>query len=153
MSTTTAALHPFDFAKLSKGTWIETDELERAAMRKRTHPMFGRAVHRVREQILAATGILTRVEDDRLRLMTSGEAQIWLIRETGRASVKLDRCAHLLRNNIIRAELTAAEQVTHEHATRVISMMAEAQRAERQRSGKLFSLACTRAQQDDDDEE
>ncbi len=152
MSTTATALHPFDFAKLSKGTWIETDELERAAMRKRTHPVFGRAVLRVREQIESITGILSRVEGERLRLMTDGEAVVWLIRESGRASVRLERNAHRLRHNVDRARLTAAEQVTHEHATRVISMMAEAQRAERQRSDKLFSLACTRLPRDDDDE-
>jgi hypothetical protein len=139
MSTT--KLHPFDYAQLGKGTWIETSELELASGRKCTHPMFGRAVLRLREMIETNTGILSRIAGERLRLMTDAEAVEWLIRETGRASNRLERNAYRLQHNIDRARLSPDEQTQHEHAVKVISMMAESQRAARLSHERLFSLA------------
>jgi hypothetical protein len=140
MGDTTTALHPFDFERLQKGTWIETIELEAAATCKVTDPSFQLRVLSLRDAIERRTGILSRIEGQRLRLMTDGEALVWTIAQAGDASRKLDRNAERVRSNINHAALTATEQTVHEHATRVLSAMAQAQRQERAKAAQLFAL-------------
>lgn len=138
---TTAKVHPFDFDKLQKGSWIETEELEEAARCLRSDQAFSLRVLGLKEAIEARAGIISRIEGQRLRLMTDGEAMIWTIRQAGDASRKLERNASRLSDGIDSSRLTASEQVVHEHAQRVVSAMAASQREERRRNEKLFSLA------------
>lgn len=138
--TQVAKPHPFDFDKLEKGMWIEAGELEEAARCKRTDPAFKLRVMGFRTAIEAKTSILSRVEGDRLRLMTDSEANVWTIGEAARGSRMLERNALRLVENIDTSKLSPAEQVVHEHASRTISAMAQAQRVEREKNKKLFSF-------------
>jgi hypothetical protein len=133
-------LHPFDFEALRKGTWIETSELEEATSAQRDDVRFALLVLGVRDQIEKQTGILSRVEGQRLRLMTDGEAMVWTIKQAAEASRKLERSAVRMTENIDTALLTSTEQVVQEHAQRVITAMALAQRSERQKGARLFAL-------------
>lgn len=139
MTDVQTKLHPFDFGALAKGTWIETVDLEEAAGVLATHPSFQLRVLGLRELIETRTGILSRADGLRLRLMTDSEAVQWSIRQAADASRKLDRTARRLQENIDRSQLIDSEKIVHEHATRVISLTADAQRAERQKAARLFA--------------
>lgn len=135
-------IHPFDFEKLRKGTWIDADELEEATTCKRTDPVeFRMRVLALRGLIEQRTGIIVRCEGDRLRLMTDSEALKWSIGQADEAGRRLERNARRLSESIDRGQLTDTEQVVHEHAVRVVSAMAESTRMERQRNSRLFALA------------
>lgn len=144
-------LHPFDFDKLKKGMWIETEELELAATCKRSDQSFQLRVLGLKDAIESRTGILSRVEGQRLRLMTDSEALVWTIRQAGDAGRKLERNAARLSENIDAARLTDGEQAVHEHAQRVISAMAQSQRTERLKNQKLFALASSHPPVEDED--
>lgn len=146
-------LHPFDFDKLEKGTWIETEELELAATCKRSDHAFSLRVLGLKDAIESRTGILSRIEGQRLRLMTDSEALVWTIKQAGDASRKLERNAARLSENIDVFGLPAGEQVVHEHAQRVISAMAASQRAERLKNQKLFALASAASLPSDEEHE
>lgn len=140
-----AKIHPFDFSKLKPGMWIEPDELEEAASCKRDNPNFSRCVQDIRELIELRTGILSRRDGDRLRLMTESEALPWAIR-------RLQESARGVRRNSDRiASLdhvklaSDAERSVHEHAIRVSSAMAQALSDEERKAKNLFAFAKERA--------
>lgn len=135
--------HPFDFATLRKGTWIHEAELEQATFVKRTHDLYLRRVLDVRDMIEKETGILSRVQGRKLRLMTDAEALAYNIRQAKLASEKMERAATHLVCNIDREELTDAEKVVHEHAARVVVAMADAQRKAKARQARLFEFIAT----------
>jgi hypothetical protein len=137
---TTAKLHPLDFGKLRKDTWLEPDEIERAVLMRRDDRNFGLGVLRLREAIETQTGILTREDGERLRLMTDDEATVWSAREAARAGRRLERNAYRLTHVIDQSQLTARGLVLHDHAARVVTAMADAQRKERQKGATLFAL-------------
>jgi hypothetical protein len=135
----TTTKHPFDFDLLSKGTWIEASQLEAAAGVPPEHPFFALKVLRLRELIEEKTGILSCNDSGRLRLMTDAEALDWNIHQAADASRKLERTALRLRQNVDHTKLDSGQQRVHEHATRVVSAMAEAQKRERLKAARLFS--------------
>lgn len=133
-------LHPFDFDKLSKGTWIETDELEAATGCRRDHKDFNLKVLSLKALVEQETKIVSRIEGDRLRLMTDSEALFWSIKQFGKSSKGCERNASRLANNISPAALSGTERVVHEHAHRVMSSVVAAARAEIKKDAKLFAL-------------
>ncbi len=136
--------HPFEWEKLQKGTWIETAELERATLRSRSDPFFSIGCQSLIAQIERKTGILARAQGAsanlRVRLMTDGEALEYTVREAGRASRKLERCADRLADNIDRTQLDEVDRQIHEHARRVVGAMADAQKREKRQAHDLFRL-------------
>lgn len=146
-------VHPFDFTKLRKGMWIDAKELERATFRKRSDPVYLRAVLKMRDLIEKETGILGRIEGDRLRLMTDAEALAWSMRQAKLAGDRMERASEHLKHNIDRNNLTQPERVVHEHAERVITAMADAQRTQRQKHARLFEFISAHRELGEGDED
>lgn len=138
------ALHPLDFGALEKGSWLETEELERATMLKRTDKSFWSAVLRLRDEIKRQACILTRTEgsgaDIRLRLMTDSEATAWAAGEGVRAIRKLNRSALDLMTYVDRSNLTDPELRAHEHASRVLTAVADAAAREKKKHARLLEF-------------
>jgi hypothetical protein len=136
---------PLDYTRLRKGTWIEADELERATRppTKRTDVMYLRRVLDLRDKIERKTGILSRIDGLRLRLMTDSEALPWNIRQAKLASERLELAAVRQHCRIDRNGLTEPEQRMHEHASRVIIAMADAQYREKKKAARLFEFIHT----------
>jgi hypothetical protein len=132
--------HPIDFETLHKDSWIETEELEDATLCKREDIQFQQRVLGLKTQIELRTGILSRIEGQRLRLMTDDEAVIWVVKQAGDANRKLQRASVRIKENINCELLSATGQAIHEHAGRVISEMAIAQAATMKKNSKLFAL-------------
>ncbi len=136
--------HPFDWETLQKGTWIETAELERATLRSRSDPYFAIGCQSLIAMIERKTGSLGRANgapaNMRGRRMTDGEALEYTVREAGRASRKLERCADRLADNIDRTQLSEIDAQIHEHARRVVGAMADAQKREKRQAHDLFRL-------------
>lgn len=145
----TADKHPLDFEALQKDTWIELADLEKATLRSRHDPFFALNVQALIAKIERKTGILARAEGNttnmRIRLMTDSEALEYNIREAGRASRKLERCADRLIENIDRTRLSDIEQQIHDHARRMIGAMADAQKREKRQHAELFRLLSEKA--------
>jgi hypothetical protein len=141
---TKADKHPLDFEKLAKDTWLETKELEEATLASRHDAFFPLKVQGLIAKIERKTGILGRAEGNstnmKVRLMTDSEALEYNIREAGRASRKLERCADRLIDNIDRTRLSDIEQQIHDHARRMIGAMADAQKREKRQHAELFQL-------------
>lgn len=66
--------HPLDFDLLEKGSWIETPELESATLTKCGEGAWGLKLVGLCQRIEQETGILCRVDHDRIRLMDDLEA-------------------------------------------------------------------------------
>lgn len=136
--------HPLDWEALRKDTWLETVELEKATLASRHDPFFALKVQGLIHKIERKTGILGRAEGSslgmRVRLMTDSEALEYNIREAGKASRKLERCADRLIDNIDRTRLSDIEQQIHDHARRMIGAMADAQKREKRNNHELFRL-------------
>jgi hypothetical protein len=133
-------IHPFDYDKLQKGTWIETAELEQATRYHRDDPRFLQGVMGVMGAIEMNTGILSTLRQKRLRLMTDAEAIAWNVRQAAEASRRLERTAERLRDSIDRRNLNSVELRLHDHASRVVNAMADAQRLEREKHARLFAF-------------
>ena len=146
-------LHPFDFDKLHKGTWIEIDELEAAACCKANSPDFQLRVLALRGEIELRTGILSRFERWRLRLMTDSEATVWATGQAHHANRQLQRTAHRLTHNVDRSQLSTSERVKHDHVQRVVSAMAAASAREARRAAMFFALTPRLILDDSDSEE
>lgn len=65
--------YPLDFDALVKGTWIETDELEKAVGMRSGTETFSLRVVRLAASIRERCGIVCRQEGHRLRLMSDEE--------------------------------------------------------------------------------
>ena len=135
-----ATKHPLDFEALAKGTWIEVRELELALSCKRDDISFGQRLLGLRSMIEARTGILSRAEGQRLRLMTDSEALVWVVKQAGVAAHRIELAAVRMRNNVDAAQLSAPEQAVHEHAARVLTEMSISQREHVRKNAKLFAL-------------
>jgi hypothetical protein len=154
VNATSTKLHPIDFDRLEKGTWIEAEEIESATFSRRNEPLYNVRALGLAAQIEKRTGIVCKMDGHRLRLMTDSEALSWTIREGVKASRRLDRSADRLAGNIDRRQLSDAEKRLHEHATRVITSMASAQRLEREKAQRLFTfLGGAKALPEDGDED
>lgn len=133
-----------NYDALEKGTWLETDELEKALLVRRTDKFFSLRVMNLLDKIERKTGILGRAEGaadaQRARLMTDAEALEYKIREAGRVSRKLERIADQLADNIDRTKLDEMESVIHDHARRMIGAMADAQKREKRNHAEMFRL-------------
>lgn len=129
--------HPFDFASLSKGTWIETDELERAAGCKRHHPRWGLKLMQLCTQITGETGILCRRDHDRLRLMDDAEADDYTMRRTAAAVDSLRR--QRVRRMLIDATGFDTDSMRRfEARSRIVDATAEAASHALRRSKRTF---------------
>lgn len=153
MGAAKTKVHPVDYKKLYKGMWLETSDLESATFRKRTDPNFSFGVLKLSSLIEFNTGILSRYEQQRLRLMTDAEAVAWNIRQAVEASRKLERTAERLAEQIDRRNLSHTERAIHDHAQRVIGQMADAQRKAREKNARLFQFIARPALESGDDEE
>lgn len=130
-------IHPIDFDKLSKGMWVETSELERIVGCGPDDRRWRLRVLAFRQEITDRTGILVRMDHDRLRLMTDSEAYAWNLDLAMKREAGLHRCA---QNTALidRSQLSPAELAEADHAQRKIAAMAAAasmasKRAERER--------------------
>jgi len=134
-----ARAFPFDWGELSKGSWLETDVLERATYLKRTDNNFRLKVMSVMSEIRERTGILCRSENDRVRLMTDVEAYQWNYEQSQQAVRKLTRaarrCADIDMNQLEDSDRKAAE-----HCQIAIVSTAAAARREQAKHTKLFGL-------------
>lgn len=141
---TTSEKHPLDWEALQKGTWLETEEIEKATLCRRSDPFFSLRAQNLGDRIERKTGILCRTEGPvqavRIRLMTDSEALEYQIREAGRASRKLERVADRLADNIDRTKLSELEQQIHDHARRMVGAMADAQKREKRAHHEMFLL-------------
>lgn len=127
-----------EFEKLEKGTYIETEMLEDAFGLERDKNDYLANMLSLAGTIERKRGILCRIEGRRLRLMTDAEAVVWNVKQAEKASRMLDRSAERLRTRIDTKNLSDVQKVAHEHATRVVTAMAEAQRREREKASRLM---------------
>jgi hypothetical protein len=136
---------PLNYLELRKDSWLDAPTLEKAIGVSRRDPMYRIRVLELRDEIRRHTGILSRIEDDRLRLMTDAEAYRWNAKLADARVAGLVRCASNTAL-IDRSQLTDAECVEAEHAARKISLMASAARREQRQAERFADLLC------DDDE-
>lgn len=130
---------PLDFPALQKGSWIGTEELERATRKKRDDHNFRLHVLRISKLITDHTGILVRCEGDRLRLMTDSEAYQWNVTQALRSEERLTTCAK--RTLMVdRTQLTEADQAAHDSSSRAIQAIAASARKERRRGAEFLQL-------------
>jgi hypothetical protein len=86
-------IHPVDFDALERGTWIEVSTIEKAYRVRRGTDEYQRAVLQLRDLIERNTGILSREDKHRIRLMTDSEALRWNWDQHRCAARKMRRAA------------------------------------------------------------
>lgn len=116
--------YPLDFDALQKGEWLETAELEEAlGVTMADGAKWNFALMGLRSQIERESGIVCRIDHDRIRLMTDTEADEYLYRQGERSVSKLVRVTRS-RALIDRGSMT--DQEKRVAASRDTVMMATA---------------------------
>ncbi len=138
--TRVALYREIDFERLDKGMTLEAPLLQRALETTTDRKEYFHLLLGLGAQIEKMRGILCRIDGTALRLMTDAEAVVWNVKQAEAASRKLDLAAERLRTRIDRTQLSETQAMVHEHATRVVTAMAEAQRREREKAGRLMSV-------------
>lgn len=130
---------PFDWETLEKGTYIEAEALERAIRRPRTDKDFKLKALAVVAEIKERTGILCRIEGDRLRLMTDSEAYQWNYQRARSHVTGLIRSA---KNTALidTSQLSDGDKRAAESCQIAICATASAARREQVKHAKLFGL-------------
>ncbi len=132
--------HPLDFKALQKGTYIETEALERATRCSAEDQIrFKLRVLELRTMIEQQTSILSRMEGIRLRLMDDDEALFWNLQQAQRAFASVDRAAY--RTTLIdTSKLTDDQQQIADVAARAICSTAMAMNQEKAKHARALAL-------------
>lgn len=123
------ARRDFDFDALQKDAWIEAEEMERILGCKRTEKNFLLRVLALRAEIEKKTGILSRIQNDKLRLMTDSEAVQWIAKQTVVAIDSLGTCSRRAAA-VDKAALNDGERRAAEYLCLATSHIAQAARKE-----------------------
>ncbi len=134
-----AERHPFDFDALEKGTWIEAEQVERAAMCKRSDTAFRLRVMGLCQRIEEETGIMVRCDHDRIRLMDDAEATLHAQQRTGHHVRGLRRQAWRLAQVDVD-KLSEHARAAHEHRLRSTCALSVAARSEFRKQERMTLL-------------
>lgn len=115
--------YPIDFGAITKGSWLETQELERALGVGRGGPSWQFALMRLCEQIRENSGALACIKNDRIRVMDDAEACEWTFREQERHVRGLRRSAQR-RSLIDRSSMDDSRRALAEARDRITTATA-----------------------------
>ena len=131
--------YPIDFAALTKGSWITTEELEHSLGCKRTERRWQLAVLGLKEIVeRKRTDLYLRIDHDRLRIMDDLEADRYSARRREQSEDAVLRVAGM-RARIDRTDFDETQRAIAESEDRMALGMAMAVRSEQKRRRRLAS--------------